>query len=288
MPIRNVNIVHAVINEHAPIFYELIELIIDSLRSKGVQVSRTTNQVYPDQLNIIVGHTMFLSPNSFTEIRNVTHDYIVFQLEALNSEQGFSSSHPAYYEFLRGAKQVWEYSPQNTRYLAQLGVTNVRYIPVGYSPRLDRIIDPVEHDIDILFFGAITPRRQQILGELRRCGFKTALLFGVYGSVRDACIARAKIQLNIHQSETLQLEQLRVAYLLNNKRFVVSETSADNPYGNGVVFCDYKDIVTRCAYYLKPGMEVERMWIAKSDHECLKHIPMASSIFNALAELAPD
>jgi len=36
--------------------------------------------------------------------------------------------------------------------------------------------------------------------------------------------------LNIHQSETLQLEQLRVAYLLNNKRFVVSETSADNLY----------------------------------------------------------
>ena len=137
MPIRNVNIVHAVINEQ--IFYELIELIIDSLRSKGVQVSRTTNQVYPDQLNIIVGHTMFLSPNSFTEIRNVTHDYIVFQLEGLNSEQGFSSSHPAYYEFLRGAKQVWEYSPQNTRYLAQLGVYQRALYPrrLFTSPRSD-------------------------------------------------------------------------------------------------------------------------------------------------------
>jgi hypothetical protein len=237
---------------------------------------------------VIVGHTIFLSPEILVEIRNGARNYIVFQLEALHCEQGLLSSHPAYFEFLRGAKQIWDYSPENARYLVEHGITKVRHIPIGYSPRLDRIVDPGAQDIDVLFFGVMTPRRQRIVEELRLRGLKTGALYGAYGSVRDAHIARAKIQLNVHQFETSQLEQLRIAYLLNNKRFVVSETSTDNPYGDGVVFCDYEDIGARCAYYLKPNMKAERTRIAKLGHKRLKRIPMTSSMINALSELTQD
>jgi hypothetical protein len=282
----NVNISHSVINEHAPIFYELIELVTDCLQSKGVDVSYTKNQVDARRVNLIVGHTMFLSREIFTQMRSLTDDYIVFQLEALDKEQGFSAAHPAYFDFLRGAKQVWDYSPRNTQYLDGIGIANVRHIPLGYSPRLARIVDAREQDIDVLFFGIVTPRRLLIMNELHRAGFETALLTGVYGPARDSQIGRAKIVVNIHQFDTSQLEHLRITYLLNNKRFVISEKSENHPYGDGVVFCDYKDIVPHCAHYLGRGMKEKRARIAKSGHECLKRIPMAKSMINALKELA--
>jgi hypothetical protein len=288
MPIKNVNISHRVINAHGAIFHELIDLIIDCLKGGGIQVAHTTNRVIPDLLNVIIGSTIFLPSETLTKIRNLSPSYIVFQLEALNNERGHASKYPAYIDLLRGAKQIWDYSLQNVRYLAQLGLTNVRYIPIGYSRCLERINDVAEHDIDILFYGSTSTRRNKIMEELNFRGFKAVFLFGEYGPVRDAHIARAKLVLNMHCLETTHLEQVRLSYLLNNKRFIVSETSDENPYGDGVVFCDYQDIVTCCTQYLKREMELERIRVAKLGYDRLQQIPMASSIINALAELAPN
>jgi len=151
MLIREINVTHAVINEHAAIFYELIDLIVDAMRENGVQADRTINQVSRDKLNVIVGHTIFLPPNILSEIRSLSPSYVVFQLEALDEEQGFLSKRPAYREFLRGAKQVWDYSKQNARLMSALRIADVRHIPIGYSPRLELIVDRDEHDIDVLF-----------------------------------------------------------------------------------------------------------------------------------------
>jgi hypothetical protein len=49
----------------------------------------------------------------------------------------------------------------------------------------------------------------------------------VYGQARDALVARARIQLNVHYYEAKVFEVVRVSYLLANGRFVVSETGAD-------------------------------------------------------------
>jgi hypothetical protein len=287
MAIKNLNIVHTVMNEHGNMFNELIELVIGCLLSTGIDVTHTTNHLFSDRLNVIIGSAIFLPSETLAMIRNLPNGYIIFQLEVLNSEQGHASDYPAYIDLLRGAEQIWDYSLQNVEYLNQIGLTNVRYIPLGYSPRLDRIKDVGTLDIDVLFYGSISPRRSQIIEALSSRGFRTKSLFSMYGSDRDAHIARAKLVLNIHCFETTQLEQVRLSYLLNNKRFVVSETSDSNPYGNGVVFCDYHDIVARCAYYLEPGMEAERMRIAELGYQYLQQIPMANSIANALAELTP-
>jgi hypothetical protein len=285
MTIKEVNIVHTVMGEHGPIYQEMIELITECLQGSGVAVSCTANKVIDDRLNLFVGAVMFLPPEVFARIRAHPRGYIVFQTEALDSEHGFASRWPAYFEFLGGARQVWDYSQRNMRYLAERGLANVRYVPLGYSSRLERIPMAADTDIDILFYGSVTPRRRQILDELQQRGYNTVQLYSKYGPIRDAHIARAKIQLNVHQFETPHLEHLRHSYLLNNRCFIVSETSDENPYGDGVVFCDYKDIVDRCAYYLKPEMEAERIRIAQSGHEHLKRVPMASSLGKAIAEI---
>jgi len=282
---RRINIVHVVVDAHGAIFQELIELIAECLHKCGIQVGGTTNKVLAEWLTLFIGSTMFLPQENLSSVRNLPHGYIVFQMEALDIEQGFLSSRPAYLEFLRGAKQVWDYSHRNVECLVRLGLNNVRYIPIGHSPNLERIPNSAVTDIDVLFYGSITPRRRHILDELRQRGFETVNLFGKYGKDRDSVVARAKIQLYIHQFQTTHLAHVRLSYLLNNRCFAISETSDENPYGDGVVFCNYEQLVEQCAYYLKPKMEVERRRIAQLGYEQLKLIPMAGSIMKALSEI---
>jgi hypothetical protein len=285
MPIRSLNIVHAVVNEHGAIFDELIDIVSESLEKNGVVVSRTTNKVVANQINLFIGATIALPQDLLKQLRELQQDYIVYQLEPLDHEQGYLSRFPHYLDFLRGAREIWDYSQQNTVYLARMGMPNVGYIPVGYSFALERIDDLGQADIDVLFYGAISSRRRRTLEELQRHGLKVAVLFGKYGCVRDAYIGRAKVVLNVHQFETLHLEQLRISYLLNNKRFVISERSSENPFGNGVIFCHYKDIVAQCKRYLKNGMEAERRRVAEIGYDTLKKIPMTTRIGEALRRL---
>ena len=232
---QRINIVQ--VDPYGAIFEELIGLIADCLQSGGIAVGGTRHRVLAEWVNLFVGATSSLSNQEFSSIRNLPHGYLVFQLEPLDAEHAIhQSNRPAYFEFLRGAKEIWDYSPSNVDFLVQLGLTNVRYIPIGYSPRLERITNSAVTDIDILFYGSKTARRAHILDALRQRGFETVNLFDKYGETRDSYIARAKIQLNMHQFQTNHLEQLRISYLLNNRCFVISETSDVNPYGDGMVF----------------------------------------------------
>jgi hypothetical protein len=66
---------------------------------------------------------------------------------------------------------------------------------------------------------------------------------------------------------------------------VISEVSDQNPYGDGIVFCSYENIVPICEHYLAPRMEAERKRVAALGCESLKRVPMAVSIMGAVAEL---
>jgi hypothetical protein len=284
MSIEDINISHVVINEHGPMFADFIDFLTDCLQICGLRVSRTVSVLHPGRLNLIVGHTIFLPQEVLARIRTQTSNYIVFQLEALNKATGFFPDYSTYVELLRGARQVWDYAPKNVEFLAQCGLNSVHYIPIGFSSRLERISRADKLDIDVLFFGIINDRRTRVIEEIRSRGFNAGPIFA-YGSARDAMIARSKIQLNIHQFELSHLEQLRISYLLNNKRFVISENSEHNLYGEGVVFCDYGEIADCCADYLKAGMDTERIRIAQLGYDSLRRIDTVSFIKSALERL---
>jgi hypothetical protein len=61
---------------------------------------------------------------------------------------------------------VWDYSARNVKRWARLGVRDVRHLPVGYVPQLSRIPRD-EENIDVLFYGSVNERRQEILTALR-------------------------------------------------------------------------------------------------------------------------
>jgi hypothetical protein len=283
--VSRIHIVHVVINEHGPIFAELIELLSESLRYLGVEVSVATNDLRNDRPNLLVGATCFLQPGDFVTIRSCPAPVIVFQSEALDQTDGFLRQLPDYWNFLRSAPQLWDYSERNMRFLAAHGVARACYVPIGYSRSLERIAPAPVKDIDVLFVGSGSPRRAWVFLELERRGVKALHAFRAYGPTRDGLIARSRIVLNLHQFAISPLEQLRIAYLLNNRCFVISETADFNPYGEGVVFCPYEQVPERCVEFLAPGREADREQIALRGYERLQAIPMRESIRTALDQL---
>jgi hypothetical protein len=282
MSLPRVNIAHMVINEHAPIFADLIELLTAALQELSLEVLYTRHGLVKGRLNVLIGHTVFLTPAAFGAIQNSKCSYVVFQTEALDRAQGLVPLCPAYLDFLRSAAQIWDYSECNIRFLAGLGHAGAWHVPVGYSGRLERVVRAEVKDIDVLFYGQPTPRRLHVLQELEGRGFQVRALFGVYGSPRDELIGRSRIVLNMHQFDTSQLEQVRIAYLLNNRCFVVSEAADCNPYGDGVVFAPYADLAECCAAFLRPGREAERERIAAVGYANLMATPMRERLEAAL------
>ncbi|MEM9534596.1 MAG: methyltransferase domain-containing protein [Cyanobacteria bacterium P01_E01_bin.45] len=123
-------------------------------------------------------------------------------------------------------------------------------------PQLSRIEAPLKQDIDVLFYGSINERRRKILIDLRSRGLKVkALSGGLYGKKRDDWIARAKIIVDIHYYETKIFNVVRLAHLLSNQKFVISEYCSDPvstaEFADGIVFCDYEAIVDTCIEYLQ-------------------------------------
>lgn len=277
MPISEINIVHTVVNEHGGIFDDVLELLIDCFEGLGRKVQRSINHFDTKKLNLVIGHTAFLNKMAFDEIVRSKCQYVVFQMEALDARAGLTPTFPAYLEFLRLAPRVWDYSAKNVAFLTANGCGNARYMPLGYSRRLERIVHTPVKDIDVIFYGANNRRRGLVLDALAGC-CRLEVVFGAYGRERDQAIARSKIVLNLHQFETAQLEQVRISYLLNNRCFVVSELSESNPYPDGLVFCGYDWIAERCMEYLRPEMEAERGRIAEMGHAKLREIPIVENI----------
>ena len=277
-----------VINEHSPIYFELIELLTFTLRELGHTVTITENQMASGPVNLLVGATAFLTQQQYTAIRSFRGHFIVFQNEVLADDAGFVREPPGYVEFLAGASQIWDYSPTNLPFLNLHGCRRVHYIPIGYAPSLERIVHAPERDIDVLFYGSINPRRERLLLAVTQSQLKLKALFGVYGAARDREIARAKVVLNVHQFDAPHLEELRLAYLLNNRCFIVSEKADRNPYGRGVVFREYDDLVDCCVAYCAAGMDSERNAVANEGYAMLKGISTAVGVRVALERLGSE
>ena len=176
---------------------------------------------------------------------------VIFNMEQIHPESPFLTP-----DFLRllSRCEVWDYSRRNMAALAGLGARRLRYCGIGYSPLWTRI-PPAGEEVDVLFYGAVNPRRLDVLRALAAAGCKVAVADNLYGEKRDRLIARSRIVLNLHFFPARLFEIVRVSYLLANKRFVVSERGADpdleTPFEGGVAFADYPGLVNCCLAHLR-------------------------------------
>lgn len=155
----------------------------------------------------------------------IPDDAIIFNFEQLGTPSRYITE-----EYLHrlGRHTVWDYSPRNIAWMREHGINSaVRLVRIGHSPELVRIPKAAEQDIDVLFYGAVNERRLRVLQDLHGSGVRLALHTNLFGTARDAVIARSRVVLNMHYYETKIFEIARVGYLLDNAKAVVTEAGPD-------------------------------------------------------------
>jgi hypothetical protein len=90
-------------------------------------------------------------------------------------------------------------SEDKREYLAEQGI-EAAVVPAGASTRL--LANEQERDLDVLFLGALVPRRKRLLRKLRRAGVSATSLGSwsdpaLWGPQRTELLSRVKILLNI-------------------------------------------------------------------------------------------
>lgn len=178
--------------------------------------------------------------------------------------------------------EIWEFSKTNLPFYRN---ENVKHVPVGYHPSMERFSRAENLDIDIVFTGAMNQRRLDLFEDLKRQGLKVVIVLpGVYGAERDALLSRTRLALNVHHYTTPSLfEALRVAHLIANKVPVLTEKSLPPPDCDhseeeewGLVGYPYEELAVVASNWLqKPQIELENK--AGSLFDRFKQSPMACS-----------
>lgn len=263
---------------HAHALDETVDFFLYSLRGLGCETDRTENELMAGGYNILFcahllgqGPAVGLPPNC-----------IVYNTEQIESGSSFDS--PGYRRLLENYP-VWDYSARNVGQLARmLGRGRVWHVPVGYVPELTRIERREPADIDVLFYGSLNQRRQQVITALQAEGARVHCAFGVYGVERDRLIARSRLVLNLHYFPTNIFEMIRVSYLLANRTAVVSERSPETEIvpelRDAVAFAPYERVVETCLSLLAD--DARRRALAERAFETFRQLTYREELIAAM------
>jgi hypothetical protein len=236
-------------------FREVIECLQFAFNALAIPCTFATNAINIDATPIVFG-AHHLSPDI---ARQLPPQSIIYNLEQLRP--GYPWFSEPYLRTLGGFR-VWDSHQQNIAVLEQHGIHHAVHVPIGYMPQMTRIALQPE-DVDILFYGVFTHHRSQVLKALAREGMHLTALNGVFGKQRDEWIARAKLVLNLRQRPGGFFETPRVAYLLANKKAVVSEIdstqTAECDFADGIAAAPAGDIPALCRSLLADADARQRL-----------------------------
>ncbi len=244
---KNFHILHYMPSPSIHIFQgynDVIDALVWGLNALGYPATSGVNDWRTDATLIIFGaHLMRLEM-----LAQFPTSTCVYNLEQLDGCMRVGVD-MGVYQYIAANFEVWDYSATNISvWQTHLGAQRVKLVPIGYAPVLSRIPRPEEQDVDVLFYGAPTAYRYLTLARVCGAGLKLVNVCGFYGATRDSLIARSKIVLNLrHDSATSIFSIVRAAYLLANRKVIVSDTVAsDDERPDGVVFVDAEWIPTVC------------------------------------------
>jgi len=177
---------------------------------------------------------------------------------------------------------IWEYASSNLPVWHGFDVHAI-HVPIGHLPEMETISPALEQDVDVLFYGWLSPRRQLVIDRLVSEGLTIKTFGNCFGSERDAWIGRSKVVLSVHFYDDLRiLEMTRVAHCLGNGVCVVSEDGVDGEgFEEAVAFSTYDDLVATCIRYVRD--DVARLDLAKRGQETMRKMPMTRILERALA-----
>ncbi len=229
---------------HSETFAELAETLRDAFLELGSPTGLAETRFDPTAVNLVLGWHLLTE----TQEAELPAQCILYNLEQMDE-----GNRPFVDRLVRLSErcEIWDYSRRNIGILHRSGFPGaIQHVPIGTMPGLTRIPTAPDQDIDVLFYGSINDRRHQVIEGLKKEGLRVHTAFGVYGSERDALIARAKVVLNLHYYETSILEMVRLSYLWANRKAVVTECSLETDLEPGLAgaarFVPYDQLVAAC------------------------------------------
>ena len=237
-------------------YEELIKMIHESITMKGYQSDMITKPNM-QSMNIIIGI------GNKPRIDKYPKNCILLNLEQIYT--GSVMNNPEYLSFLR-KNAYWDYCKTNDK------IKDVPVIKFGFSKGNEFInsYNDEKHDIDVIFFGTKHPRRIEIHNQLKERNINVLFLDNCRGQEKIELLRRSKIVLNIHYYKYFEI--VRVGFLLNNCRFIISEVSDDDieweDLHDGFIRSEYNKLVETVISYLPK--QVERKKIAELGYELYK------------------
>ena len=208
------------------VFQEAAELLFHGFRRAGAEVKWAPRSTRRGAINVVfAAHRL---PSS--QIPQLVGDRVILNFEQVCAPGAWRVTDAATYRNLLQSSSVIDYSERNRAWLSSELHVEAEILMLGHEPELERIARASSQDIDVLFYGAITPRRKETLIALQRSGLRVVVIDGmplVFGNERDALISRSRVVLNLHAYDTHIFEQVRVNYLLINGKAVVAEVADD-------------------------------------------------------------
>lgn len=214
------------------------------------------------------------------QIGSIKGTKIIYQTEEL-----WNRREKGHYDMSDGYDLALEMYDENVK--IPTGTDRVVYCPVGYSPVWESNLPEVEEDIDVLFYGALTDRRNQFINKLKDMGFNCVYIDKKYGLDRDEFIMRSKIVLNIKAHDKWSYGPMHCLPVQANKKFMLAETANGGygPFKPGVHFAEY-DGLTHCVDAVRNWLEhdKERKNFAVNAYEdMVKTCDFTSILKNALS-----
>ena len=141
-------------------FDDFVSLLRSAFVEIGTSVSLTVNELSETDQNIVVGaNALYLVPAA-TRI-TIPPNSIIVNLEQIRSESLWVNDD--YIELLRN-HFVWDYDQQNIdRLKSCFNVSNIALLRIGHSKTTQRLNAVFNQDIDVIFYGHLSPRREFIL-----------------------------------------------------------------------------------------------------------------------------
>lgn len=244
---------------HSSVFIEVRDSLAWSLSELDHQVKLTENSFSASAATNIIYGAELLPPD--TELPPGCVFY--------NFEQPSHPCLPRVRELAKKFKvKIWDFSKRNLKSWTDEGISAI-HVPVGYTPNLSRIPRAKVQDLDVLFYGWMTPRRVLIHQQLKEAGLKVYFCDSLYGGSRDNLISRAKVVLNVHHDGRNMFEIVRVSYLLANGKTVITEPSSDEGdyfeslYGT-LLWREYDKLVLACSDLCKDAQSRSELEWASS------------------------
>ena len=214
-------------------FFYNIDAIHESLSELGFPHEIVYDYPYDDDDNI------YLTCTTHELGKPVPKHYISYNFEQLTTEKKWDER---FFERLRKAKVVFDYSLENIKILEQKGI-KAYFLPVGYAKCGEYNYPGVEKIYDFAFPGLLNDKRQEKINSLEKISnHKVFCTYKHYGRDLEILHKQMKIGINIHYYEkNTILEVHRIIPMIINKVWVVSERGYDPWYDN--IFKNMVDFV---------------------------------------------